>query len=391
MTRNTQENGFMVLNRAGKEKKKIWRDKMNYVIPTMKEIEELTWNGYKVISTFSGGGGSCLGYRMAGYKVIYANEFVEEARNTYKKNHHNSYMDDRDIRDVTAEDILEILNLKKGEIDIFEGSPPCCAFSNLGLIDKGWGQERKYSDGKRQRIDDLFFEYIRILYGLQPKVFVAENVQGLTRGKSRIYLFKVLELMEKCGYEVEAMVMDAKNYGVPQSRKRCIFMGVRKDLVEKYDVHPTFPQPQGTLFTVKDALEGIEDDEEERQMLLERAKRYSWYNILIQIPKNPPKKLDGPSVLGKRSYFNLIRECMHQPCSTIVQRSSELSTASSCHPLEDRKFTIKELKRIMSVPNDFILTGNYQKQGERLGRMVPPLMVKAIAKNIQINILDKIR
>jgi len=89
-----------------------------YKIPSMVEIEATPWNGFKVASTFSGCGGSCLGYRIAGYKVIYANEFIESARQTYKANHPNSFLDPRDIRKITADDILEKINLKKGELHL---------------------------------------------------------------------------------------------------------------------------------------------------------------------------------------------------------------------------------------------------------------------------------
>jgi hypothetical protein len=103
-----------------------------YRVPSMAEIEALPWNGYRVASTFSGCGGSCLGYRMAGYRVVYANEFIEEAQRTYKANHPNSFLDTRDIRQVKPEDVLERAGVDRGELDLFDGSPPCSAFSTAG-------------------------------------------------------------------------------------------------------------------------------------------------------------------------------------------------------------------------------------------------------------------
>lgn len=103
-----------------------------YKVPSMREIEQTPWNGFTVVSTFSGGGGSCLGYRMAGFKVLWANEFVEEAQRTYRANHPGTILDTRDIRTVTPESILEAIGRKPGEIDLFDGSPPCCAFSTAG-------------------------------------------------------------------------------------------------------------------------------------------------------------------------------------------------------------------------------------------------------------------
>lgn len=360
---------------------------MEYVpVTSIKEVDNIPWNGCKVVSTFSGGGGSCLGYRLAGFHVVYANEFVEEAQKTYKANNPNSYLDTRDIRTVTAESILEITGLKKGEIDIFDGSPPCCAFSIAGKREKGWGQERAYSDNKVQRIDDLFFEYTRLLKDLQPKVFVAENVAGLIIGSAKGYFNEIIRTMRSCGYTVYAGDLNAKWLGVPQSRRRIIFIGVRNDLGLK----PSFPKPNNWYYTLGDALKTVKNTKEEVDFLINIIKKYSIYNVLNKIPKNPKNPESGSSIMNG-SYFNLVRESMYHPCRTICQMNGLFGAAGNCHPLEDRKFTIPELKRITSVPDDFILTGTYEQQWERLGRMVPPMMMKAIAENIYKEILCKIK
>lgn len=354
-----------------------------YKVPSMKEIAELPWNGCNVVSTFSGGGGSCLGYRMAGYHVIYANEFIPEAQRTYRANNPNCFLDTRDIRTVTPESILEKLNMKKGEIDLFDGSPPCCAFSTAGSREKGWGKERAYSDTV-QRVDDLFFEYSRILRGLQPKVFVAENVSGLVKGKAKGYFNDIIRELKNCGYNVKASLLNSMWLGVPQNRERVIFIGVRKDI----GIMPTYPKPQEKTFTLGQALEGIKNDHKELELLRENAEKYRWGQIAKKIPKNPKRTISGSSVMNG-SYFNLVRESMYQPCSTICQSHGGASVAGSCHPLEDRKFTIAELKRITSVPDDFVLTGTYEEQWERLGRMVPPVMMKNISEHVYKEILCK--
>lgn len=356
-----------------------------YKVPSMKDIENLKWNGFNVVSTFSGGGGSCLGYRMAGYRILYANEFVEEAQKTYKLNHKTSYLDTRDIRDVTAESILNKINLKVGEIDIFDGSPPCCAFSTAGSREKGWGMKRKYSDNKIQRIDDLFFEYTRLLKDLQPKVFVAENVYGLVQGKAKGYFNEIISTLKKCGYDVKASILNAMWLGVPQNRKRCIFIGVRKDL----NLQPVFPKPLNYYYTLNDAFKNLENDSEQEKMLLEIIKKYKIADVLKKLPKNPKRAIQGSKVMDG-SYFNLVRESLYQPCSTICQLNGQESKSGNCHPLYDRKFTIPELKRITSIPDDFILTGTFAQQWERLGRMVPPIMMMNISKTILNEILLKV-
>ena len=357
--------------------------KPEYKVPTMKEIESLPKNGFKVVSTFSGGGGSCLGYRMAGYDVVYANEFVEEAQKTYRANH-SAYLDTRDIRQVMPEDILEITGLKRGELDLFTGSPPCCAFSTAGSREKGWGEERSYSDGKKQRVDDLFFEYTRLLKGLQPKCFIAENVSGLVKGKAKGYFKLILQELKNCGYFVRVQLLNAQWLGVPQNRQRVIFHGVRNDL----NLAPVFPKPFNYYYTLADAFKNLpESNAQEAQERAEAIKEYSVYRVMQRISKNPNRPIAGDP-LKKNSRFNLIRQSWDYPCSTVCQTGND-GCASVFHPSEDRKFTISELKRITSIPDDFILTGTFAQQWERLGRMVPPVMMKNISETIAREILCK--
>ena len=357
-----------------------------YKVPSMAEIAAIPWNGYNVVSTFSGGGGSCLGYRMAGYHVLWANEFVEEAQKTYRANHPDTYLDTRDIRDVTPEDILEQTGLKKGQLDLFDGSPPCCAFSTAGKREKSWGQKRDYSDGKKQQIETLFYEYIRLLRCLQPKVFIAENVSGLIKGKAIGYFKIFLNEMKSAGYNAKAQLLNSKWLGVPQARERVIFMGVRKDL----NMKPVYPTPLPYYYTVGDAISDVVNDPEELNLRYEVMERTKMGQIVKKLKRNPPKPIKGSSVMNG-SWFNLTRESMKHPCSTICQASGAYSTAGNIHPIEDRKFTIPEIKRLTSLPDDFILTGDLQQQWERVGRMVPPIMMMHIAKTVQTEILDKLK
>src|SRR3954468_11347825 len=120
-------------------------------IPPMPEIDAIPWNGLTVASTFSGTGGSCLGYRMAGYRVAWANEFVPEAQRSYKANARpGSIMDGRDIRTVKASEILAAIGMARGDLDLFDGSPPCQAFSTAGQRDKKWGTDKTYEHGAKQ-------------------------------------------------------------------------------------------------------------------------------------------------------------------------------------------------------------------------------------------------
>ena len=343
--------------------------KPKYKIPLMKEVDKIQSNGYKVVSTFSGGGGSCLGYRMSGFKVIWANEFIEEAANTYKANHKNSILDQSDIRNLQALDILNAIGMKAGEIDLFDGSPPCSAFSTAGSRDDGWGQAKKYSDKHQKNVEDLFFDYARILKGIQPKVFIAENVAGLVKGGAKGYFKQILQALRDCGYVVTAKVIDAKWLGVPQRRARLIFVGIRKDLWKPEFEGKTHPKPLSYLVTLKEAFEGLEITKEEAEYA--DLSNYSIFKYLKSLP------FDTSHV--KR--YTLSKSSPHGQSFCITAQCGSRGSACASH-WDNRSYTIRELKRIMSVPDDFILTGPLPKQGERLGRMVAPLMMKAVADNI---------
>lgn len=347
-----------------------------YKVPTMTEIQDLPWNGYKVASTFSGGGGSCLGYRMAGCKVIYANEFVPAAQETYKANHPNSFLDTRDIRTVHASDILETLNLKPGELDIFDGSPPCSAFSTAGSREAGWGKSKKYSDNQVQRVDDLFFEYTRLLNGLQPKVFVAENVSGLIKGTAKGYFKKILAELKSCGYQVSCRLLDSQWLGVPQARQRTIFIGVRNDL----NLIPSHPKPLPYNYTIEECLCNVKNATEKECRAIGEGTSVleHWHHT------KPGNNFTAANfhLKGKSSYFNHRKVSLYKPAPTIT------ATAATYHWSEPRCLTIPEVKRLCSFPDDFILEGNFLQQWERMGRSVPPLMMKAIASHIAMEILS---
>ena len=358
------------------ESQKASMPKPIYKIPSMVEIEATPWNGFKVASTFSGCGGSCLGYRIAGYKVVYANEFIESARHTYKANHPNSFLDPRDIRKINADDILEKINLKKGELDLFDGSPPCAAFSIGGKREAGWGKEKKYSETP-QRVDDLFFEYARILDGLQPKVFVAENVAGLVQGTAKGYFKRILTKLRACGYNVKCKVLDAQWLGVPQMRKRTIFVGVRNDL----NIEPAHPKPIPYQYSVGEALIGVEESNEYKT-IPEHTETYKLWKLT-----KPGDQFYKAAIklTGQNKFFSHVKQSPFRVANTVVQ-----GTMDKYHWTAPRLFTIQELKRISSFPDDFILHGNLSQKWERVGRAVPPIMMAKVAETVAKEILEKI-
>lgn len=210
-----------------------------YKVPTMRGIRRRKKNGLKVISTFAAGGGSSTGYRMAGFEVVAAVEYLERAAESYRANHPEVPVIVRDVREVPGAELLELTGLERGELDVLDGSPPCEPFSSAGKRDKGWSGDQ-----------DLFFDYARLVDELRPRAFVAENVKGLIKGRAVGYFKRIHRRLEGLGYRVEARVLDAQWLGVPQARERLIFVGIREDL----ERDPAFPKPWPFRYTVRDAL-----------------------------------------------------------------------------------------------------------------------------------------
>jgi DNA (cytosine-5)-methyltransferase 1 len=344
-----------------------------YIVPLLSEIKNIQHNGFNVISTFAGGGGSSTGYRMAGYKILLANEFVEEAQKTYSCNKSSkTILNSSDLRKTTGYDFLEKVGLSPGQLDILDGSPPCASFSTAGSREKNWGKIKKYSDVS-QRSDDLFFEFARVLSEIKPKVFVAENVSGLVKGAAKGYFIDILNKFKICGYNVEAKLLNAQWLGVPQSRQRLIFIGVRDDL----GLRPVFPKPFKHYYTLKNALSAANSYIEPETNIKKYAIYKEW------------KKM-GASGTKSKKYFQLVRPALNMPCPTVTATAGNPGAASVVHPLEPRKFSVSEIKSICSFPDDYDLTGNYSQSVERCGRAVPPVMMKSIAATIQTEILEKI-
>ena len=347
-----------------------------YRVPSMAEIQALPWNGYRVASTFSGCGGSCLGYRMAGYRVVYANEFIEEAQRTYKANHPKSFLDTRDIRQVKPEDVMEKAGVERGELDLFDGSPPCSAFSTAGKREAGWGKVKAYSD-KAQRVDDLFFEYVRLIDGIRPRVFVAENVSGLVKGTAKGYFKRILAALKEPGYLVTCRVLDAQWLGVPQMRQRTIFVGVREDL----GLDPVHPAPLPYRYTVGEAVEGLPPGGEAKRLKPGTDTHRYW------VATKPGAPLSDAFFKANQrwSFLTHKKQSPDRQANAITQGTQQLY-----HWAEPRTLTLQELRRIGGFPDDFELTGNFNQQWERIGRAVPPVMMSHIAATIATKILDKL-
>lgn len=380
---------------------------MTYIkVPNTSDINALAGtNGYNVLSTFSGTGGSSLGYRWAGFKLVGALEFVQEAVDSYLANFPDTPVLVQDVRQTTGADLLKLVGLKVGELDVLDGSPPCSGFATGGLRDKGWGKAKAYSTDKVQQVDDLFFEFARLLKEIQPKVFVAENVRGLVSGKAQGYYLQIHRALEAAGYTIENRLIDAQQLGVPQSRIRLIIVGVRNDLAAK-GLRPSFPQPiyakwndKGELMdasrprpiTVAQAFAGLPQpdpnaDPKECQWLKPGSKtRQAWEGTDPFIDSGMLRTYYLKR-WGKNARYHWFRQRPDRPSVTVTA-----TVPCLLHWAVPRSYTIPEIKRLQSFPDDFKLTGKYELQYERIGRGVPPLLMRHVASRVLSDILEPLK
>ena len=314
---------------------------------------------FTVVSTFSGCGGSSLGYQMAGGKVLLAVEWDDNAVKTYRANFPDTDIYHGDIAALSVEEVLTRTKLKPRELDIFDGSPPCQGFSTAG--------KRDFNDNRNQ----LFKEYCRLLKGLQPKCFVMENVAGMVKGQMKIIFAEILRELKACGYQVRARLLNAENYGVPQSRERMIFIGIRDDI----QIEVSHPQGGNKKITVLQALKGVVN-----KTFLDPNPKY----IDLMNSLKPGQNL---SKLKKGSFFSYVRAHRDRPCMTIT-KSVSYGKVSIWHYSDSRNLTIEEAKRIGSFPDNYQLLGSYQDQWARIGNSVPPLLMKAVAEHIKEKVLN---
>ena len=187
-------------------------------------------NGLTVFSCFSGGGGSTMGYKLAGCEVLGNVELDRSMNELYLKNHHPRYnfcMDLREFNELPD----DVISRELFDLDILDGSPPCTTFSMCGHREKSWGKKKKFREGqKEQTLDDLSFVFIETAKKLKPKVVIMENVDGLIAGEAFVYLQNIYKDLMSNGYRVNHWLLKSENMGIPQRRHRVFFVAIRQDL-----------------------------------------------------------------------------------------------------------------------------------------------------------------
>lgn len=367
-------------------------ERQRYWVKPMSERHDIASNGLIAVSTFSGSGGSSLGLKAAGFEIPYANEFTPHGRATYAANHPDTCVDSRDIRTVEADEILELLDMQPGELDLFEGSPPCSSFSAAGVragqFEDKRGKVKPYSGGIKQATDDLFEEWVRLIAGVRPKAILAENVPDMAKpGPAADYLFEIQSMLRELDYNLQVRVHSSTSVGCATRRKRLIIVGVRNDV----GVAP-FVKFTGSGFTLREGLATlpveIPDDEmawswtDARSLTgTEYAVSRHWYCLQpgeghsIDICKFPE---------GERTHrFNLVRAAWDRPVGTFTATGGHTTGSSNImHPDEPRNFTATEIAWLSGFPADYVLTGSPGDRYERIGRAVVPPLYEALGPHI---------
>ena len=319
-------------------------------------------HGLKVFSCFACGGGSTMGYKLAGYDVLGCNEIDKKIIEVYKLNHKPKFAFNEDIRTFRKRDDLpeELFNL-----DILDGSPPCSSFSMAGNREKDWGKKKQFTEGQAfQTLDDLFFEFIALAERLQPKVVISENVKGLISGHAKGYVKEIFKGFDKAGYNTQLFLMNAAFMGVPQKRERVFFISTRKDL----------KLPKVKLeFNEKPIVFGAIDDKVGKP-LTDYIKSYYWDH---RTKNDKTFEHIAFRKYGVRKYWNS-KICRDSDvCNTII------STKASCIVLDSspNRISDKALTQIGSFPLDYNFNGIDVQY--LIGMSVPPVMTAQIATAVK--------
>lgn len=325
----------------------------------------ITKNDYNVFGTFICGGGSTMGYKLAGFNHLGGVEIDPPIADVYKENHKPKYLYLEDIRNfVKRSDIPEELY----NLDLLDGSPPCSSFSMAGNREKDWGKKKVFKEGQaHQVLDDLFFEYIALAKKIQPKIVLAENVKGLIQGNAKLYVKRIFKAFDEAGYNVQLFLINAASMGVPQKRERVFFICQRKDL----------NLPRLKLEFNEDAIPFKDVESNDKGKDITGQMLPLWYKC------SNGKSLS--SVHEKGNYFGSFKVCPNNTPNTVI--------ASDSSPLLHYKYpnyiSKKEICQVGTYPLDYNFKGIDAKY--LIGMSVPPVMTAQIANQIKIQWLDKIK
>jgi len=334
----------------------------------------------KVFSCFACGGGSTMGYKLAGFDVLGCNEIDPKMAEAYKTNHNPKYCFVEPIQTFKLRDDLpeELYNL-----DILDGSPPCSSFSIAGVREEDWGKEKKFREGQAEQVlDTLFFDFIDLAAKLKPKIVVAENVKGLLLGEAKSYVLKILESFDKAGYMVNYWLLDSSDMGVPQKRERVFFLAIRKDIAEPFlesvDMFTIAPKIN-LQFNEKKIVWGDVIDENDNIETLSKLDGELWEKRQVGDVDLSNISLRERNILSRFNAKFLYKEKV----------ANTITGGEQCVLFDKKRNRNKqELCDCGTYPHDYNFLTN--KPEYLIGMSVPPVMTAQIATRIYEQWLSKI-
>ena len=347
----------------------------------------------KAIDLFAGVGGLSLGFEQAGFDVVWANEFNTAIAKAYAQNHPKTHIDTRDIRQI---DLKYELSKYAGCIDVVMGGPPCQGFSQKGKR-IGLNDERNF----------MFQKFVEVVSIVEPKFFVLENVPNILTASNGYFKDQIIDNFEKLGYYIEVKILKAENYGIPQIRRRAVFVGKLGSAL-KYKL----PDSANTPVCVEDAISDLptllsgegtnfiaynQPPVSEYQKKMRQNSSGIWNHIATNHSKVALKRLKYVSLNSTKDDLPLKQRTKSiysgtwtriNPkgfARTITTRFDTPASGQFTLPFQDRCLTVREAARLQSFPDTFIFYGNKTEQMLQVGNAVPPTLAKVIAETILKN------
>lgn len=351
---------------------------------------------YNVLDLFCGCGGISEGFQMAGFNIVGGVDFNKDATETFAKNFKKAKVICGDITKITNDDIREDYH----QVDIIIGGPPCQGFSSANR----WQKEK---DDPRNK---LFFEYLRFVEILRPKVVMIENVRGLLTRDNGYAKDRINTLLEEMNYSVRMSILDASEYGVPQCRKRAVIIGINNDYCKMpFDFNEIVKLPKVTVDDALSDIYGFENNPGQASYV--QAKALSDYQVLMKdgttMLFDHEVKYPADIVQKRISYvpqggnwqnvppelWPSQRQNRHSSAYKRLQQDSQSCTIDTgnahsnyFHPLYNRIPSVRESARLQSFPDSFVFSGPRGSKYKQVGNAVPPLLAKAIALAIKEHI-----
>ena len=332
-------------------------------------------NDLNIVSFFAGCGGLDLGFTQAGFRTIWANEWDKEIWQTYESNHLNTFLDRRDIREIPSSEIPDCIGIV--------GGPPCQSWSEAG-------KQKGIKDDRGR----LFLEYIRILQDKQPLFFLAENVSGMLHKKHDRALKNIVAAFEEAGYRVEYKLLDAVNFGVPQNRKRVIFVGFRQDLGQRFNFAAVRQQKAVNLKDAiwdlrESALPAREKNKTNDACLVDNHEYAIGSFSSMYMSRNRVRSWDEPS-------FTIQASSRHAPihprANKMINVGRDKFIFDPNSPGSYHRLSVRECARIQTFPDNFVYYYQNVNAGYKMiGNAVPVNFSQALATAIRKQLISPLK